>query len=391
MTAAPGRAELHPREQLWRWWILLLAGAWLVTLLAFAFGAGAAQSARDRLVGVGLLVALALLYGLVGYPAVRVRDDRRAAIYLALVIVIVGWLLRIDPIASTLLFGLYPQCYSGFRRLSLGTISALALTGAVALAALARSGWSADAVPGILLWSGFSAGFGLLLAAWIGRIIRQSVQRAELIAELERTRGALAESHRLDGMRVERERLAGEIHDTLAQGFTSIVLLAQAAQADAARRDDYLRSIEATARDNLAEARALVNDLGPSGLQGTALVSAIRRIADVFAAETGVDVEFRAAGEARPLSADHDVVLLRAAQESVANVRKHAAAGHVTVELVYGPEVRLSVSDDGRGFDPALAQGFGLDALRRRVAQAGGTARVTSAPGQGSRVEVELP
>ena len=390
MTAERDDTE-HPREQLWRWWLVLLSIAWLVTLLAFAFGFGSAHGVRDRVAGVALLGALALLYAFLGYPAVRARDDRRAGIYLALVIAIEGGLLSLDPIASTLLFGLYPQCYAGFRRVGYGTISAMALTAMVGVASLARSDWRLDALPGILLWSGFSAGFGLLLAAWIGRIIRQSVQRAELIAELERTRGALAESHRLAGMRVERERLAGEIHDTLAQGFTSIVLLAQAAQSDAARREDYLRSIEATARDNLAEARALVNDLGPSGLQGTALVSAIRRVADAFAAETGVDVEFRAAGEARPLSADHDVVLLRAAQESVANVRKHAAAGHVTVELTYGPEVRLAISDDGRGFDPTVAQGFGLDALRRRVAQAGGTARVTSAPGRGSRVEVELP
>jgi signal transduction histidine kinase len=385
------RREAHPREQLWRWWIVLLAVGWLVTLIAFALGQDGALTSHERLAGVGLVLAFALLFAIVGYPAVRVRNDRRAAIYLAFAIAIEGCLLRMDPIASVLLFGLYPQCYSGFRRLSLGTISAMALTAVVGLAGLARSGWRTEAMPGILLWSGFSAGFGLLLAAWIGRIIQQSLQRAELIAELERTRGALAESHRLEGMRAERERLAGEIHDTLAQGFTSIVLLAQAAQADAARREDYLRSIEATARDNLAEARALVNDLGPSALQGTALVGAIRRVADAFAAETGLAVEFRAAGEARPLSADHDVVLLRAAQESVANVRKHAAAGRVTVELVYGPEVRLSVSDDGRGFDPAVAQGFGLAALRRRVAQAGGTARVTSAPGHGSRVEVELP
>src|SRR5699024_269426 len=108
----------------------------------------------------------------------------------------------------------------------------------------------------------------------------------------------LAEAHHASGVLAERERLAGEIHDTLAQGFTSIVMVAQTAQAELRRgRDDAaaerLASIEATARDNLEEARALVAAFAPAALSQGTLVDALERITERFAAETGVALSAR--------------------------------------------------------------------------------------------------
>jgi signal transduction histidine kinase len=379
----------HAWEQLWMWWVLLLAVAEVATGLGILLDPD--LSAAKQAFGVGLLLALAVGYWRVGLPAMRRHENRRSAIYVCFAIAIETALLCLHPAAFSMLFGLYPQCYAGFRKTRWGMVSAMVLTLVVGIANFGWSGWRVAALPSVLIQTGLSAAFGVLFAVWITRIIRQSTQRAEIIAELERTRGELAEAHRLVGVRAERERLVVEIHDTLAQGFTSIVLLAQAARGDASRREEYLRSIEETARDNLAEARALVSDLGPAGLQRAVLVDAIHRIAERFGAETGVAIECRVRGEVRHLPAEHEVTLLRATQEAFANIRKHAAAARATLELEFGPEVRLTVSDDGRGFDPLVAQGFGLAGLRRRVAQVGGTAQVISAVGKGSRVEVELP
>ena len=120
-------------------------------------------------------------------------------------------------------------------------------------------------------------------------MIRESDQRATLIAELERTRAELAAAEHDRGVLSERQRLAHEIHDTLAQGFASITALAQAAEAavdtqpEAAR--DRILLIERTARDNLAEARALVTDLTPVDLTGVTLTEAVQRLVGRFERE----------------------------------------------------------------------------------------------------------
>jgi signal transduction histidine kinase len=250
-----------------------------------------------------------------------------------------------------------------------------------------------DASPGeALAQAAVALAFTLLMGLWVGRIVDQSADRRAVIAELEATRAELAEVSHRAGVLAERERLAGEIHDTLAQGFTSVVMLVELASAElvddpaAARR--RLAAAGETARQNLAEARSLVAALGPADLQAAPLPEAVGRLVDRFGRETGRPAGFTVAGEARALPANQEVVLLRAAQEALANVRKHAAAGRVTVTLAYGEPVRLTVADDGTGFDPAATTGgYGLAGLRRRAAEVGGTVDITSGPG-GTTVEV---
>lgn len=148
-----------------------------------------------------------------------------------------------------------------------------------------------------------------------------------------------------------------------------------------------------TARENLAEARALVAALSPAGLESSSLGDALRRVAVATAAETGIRAGASVAGTARPLPTGTEVVLLRVCQEALANVRKHAAAREVSVRLDYGADtVRPEVSDDGSGFDGAsVNDGYGLRGMRERVSQVGGTVLVRSAPGAGTTVCADVP
>ncbi|MBO0923109.1 sensor histidine kinase [Cellulomonas sp. zg-ZUI199] len=243
--------------------------------------------------------------------------------------------------------------------------------------------------------------FAVVLGLWITQVSEQSEVRAFLLDELRATQDALAASHHAAGVVAERERLAAEIHDTLAQGFTSVVMLAQTAgveleRGQAGRAAVGLARIEDVARDNLAEARALVAAWTPPDLQDGDLTGALRRIAVRFGAETGTAVEVvddthhHVAGGA--IGPEAQVVLLRAAQESLANVRRHAGASRVELRLARtdGAAV-LEVVDDGRGVPPDVPEGTGLRGMRARAEAAGGRLDVAAAPDGGTRVRVLVP
>jgi len=269
---------------------------------------------------------------------------------------------------------------------------------------------------GVFVVAGVSLVIALLLGLWIERIIGQSRRRAALLAELAATRAELAAVSREAGVLAERERLAREIHDTLAQGFTSVLLLLEAigaelgADPEAARR--HLDRARDTARENLAEARALVAALAPPDLTRTSLPEALRRLVERADTEPGRLVErahaepgltpapgltatLSVTGTPRGLPAEHEVALLRAGQEALANVRRHAGASRVEVTLGYLEDrVSLRIRDDGRGFDPAIpvrADGYGLAGMPARASQIGGTLHVTAAPGTGVTVCMEIP
>ena len=233
----------------------------------------------------------------------------------------------------------------------------------------------------------------MFYGTWVSRIIEQSAERAEIIDQLEATRAELDAAQHEAGRMAERQRLATDIHDTLAQGFTSILMLIQAAQADLdgshPRAGRHLDLAARTARENLAEARVLVEDLAPAQLDGGTLPDALRRLSRA----PGVDASFGLSGAPRPLPMATEVVLLRVCQEALANVRKHAGARSAAVRLDYDPDaIRLEVSDDGAGFDPARVNGgYGLRGMRTRVAEAGGTLTVRSAPGAGTHVSAMVP
>lgn len=241
------------------------------------------------------------------------------------------------------------------------------------------------------------AAFALSVGAGLSvyRFTEQHRERVSLLgAELEKTRLRLVEAYQRQGATEERERLAREIHDTLAQGFASIIALAEAARsgletgpAGSARQ---LLSIEQTARENLAEARALVGAAPQSGVVPGSVARTLRRILDRFAEDTGLAVD----AELPDVECDQQtrVALLRCTQESLANVRKHAAACTVGVVLTrYDYGVELEITDDGCGFVVAESRGFGLDGMRKRMAELGGELNVTSSLGDGTRVLAVIP
>ena len=198
-------------------------------------------------------------------------------------------------------------------------------------------------------------------------------------------------------MLAERQRLSGEIHDTVAQGFTSIIMLLQAADADVGREPaaarEHLALALQTARENLAEARALVAALAPAGLEPGALDGALRRLTDAVPGHLGPPASFEVTGPAVPLPRAAEVMLLRVGQEALANVRQHARARQVQVRLRYGEgQVGLEVTDDGVGFDPGQpGGGYGLPGMRARAGEAGGRLEVRSSPGCGTTVRVVVP
>ncbi|TDC84790.1 sensor histidine kinase [Actinomadura sp. 7K507] len=265
----------------------------------------------------------------------------------------------------------------------IGAAAALTLAGTV------REG--GEALTGNAVFTLIGAAAGILLGLWMHRVLDQRDERARrLAAELASTQRELAEAYQRQGAAEERERLAREIHDTLAQGFASIVVLAEAARTDPAK----LVSIERTARENLAEARALVGSApSPSGGPPRAdmtIARTLRRTLDRFAEDTGIALHT----ELPDVRCDQPtrIALLRCTQESLANVRKHAAAGTVGVVLTRHPHgIELEITDDGRGFAVGEARGFGLDGMRRRLAEFGGELTVTSSPGEGTRVLALLP
>jgi signal transduction histidine kinase len=258
--------------------------------------------------------------------------------------------------------------------------------------------------PAPILFAVFSAGAAVFLSLWVGAIIRQSQERHRLIEELEATRAELAASERLAGKLEERQRLAREIHDTLAQGFTSIVTLLEATDAKLADGPGISRPLVGqaldTARENLAEARRFVWALQPEALDRSSLAEALGRVAESLQREARVATRLVVTGTPQVLSAQAGMALLRAAQEGSANIRKHAQATEAVLTLSFvRDEVILDIRDDGRGFDlTALdgygfepSSGFGLRGLKARVAALGGVLEIETAPGEGTVLVIHLP
>jgi len=255
----------------------------------------------------------------------------------------------------------------------------------------------------VLVNASFIAGFIVVLCRLVADIFQRSEEQQRLIAELEETRTELAAAEREAGMLAERHRLARDIHDTLAQGFTSIVMLMEAAEAELVsdpRALTYIDQARSTARESLAEARSLVWALRPDRLIESSLIEALQSVVDQLSEETATRGEFVVTGEPRQLLPATEECLLRVTQEALANVRKHADASRVTVTISFLDDgVALDVRDDGAGFEPAvltatgdgLVGGVGLQLMLERVEQLGGTRVIESSAGDGTSVAVQLP
>jgi signal transduction histidine kinase len=344
---------------------------------------------------LGLYAALAVLYILTPQKFGR-ADKRGRVIYLSGAFAIFALASFVFPGTGFLMFVLIPQCFI-LLPLRPAFVGVIGMTLVLVGANLAYSGVNAPTVASVSLFGVLTIVLACLLGGYIERIIDQSRQRADLIEELERTRAELVELSREKGMLAERQRLAGEIHDTLAQGFTSVILLLQASQAALERGDlasarGSLALAEPAAREGLAEARSLIGALSPLPLRGASLAGAIERACADLGPRFGFSANLEVVGEVRELSNNAEIVLLRAAQEALVNVGRHAKATSTSVRLTFAEQATsLEVADDGVGFDTTAPAGFGLTQLRSRVAELGGSAEVIAVRGAGTTVRVSLP
>ena len=245
------------------------------------------------------------------------------------------------------------------------------------------------------------------LAVTAYRALDQQAQvRQRLLEDLRATQRELADAQHRAGAAAERARLSRDLHDSVAQGLSSINLLLEAAEQDwdtrpaAARR--HTGQAARTARHGLDEVRRVIRDLAPPELEhidgGDALPAALRAVADRAAAESGIAVHVAVHGKPVPLPDQVATALLRTARGALANVSEHAHATEVTATLTYqNTSVSLDVLDNGCGFDPtvmSVGQGYrgrGIAGIRSRIAALEGEVVVESTPGEGTALAVSLP
>ncbi|MFF1558229.1 histidine kinase [Streptomyces sp. NPDC058279] len=393
LPRSPASRQLTPVSRVLR----LCLHALFFGLLALAAGRAVTDGATRAGWVVAVCALLAALYaGGALTPAVH-RSPRAGAVWLGALGCAWAALLVVSADGLWIAFPLY-FLELHLLRLRWG-IAAVAVTACAAIGGFLGHSGTADGpvvTPGAFL--GPLLGGAVAVATVLGyqALYRESERRRRLIEELMATRAELADAERSAGILAERERLAREIHDTLAQGLSSIQLLLRAAERslpeDAAALEHIGRAREA-AQENLAEARRFVRALTPPDLEHGSLAAALERLCS---AAPGPRVRFSLSGASRALPTPYEVALLRIAQSALANVVRHARAGRAEITLTFmDASVTLDVVDDGHGFDvdsaPSGEGGFGLPAMRSRAETLGGLFTVESAPGQGTAVAVTLP
>ncbi|OIV35932.1 hypothetical protein BIV57_18995 [Mangrovactinospora gilvigrisea] len=371
----------------------------LAAVAAARLGIGPAGPGRTAL---GALAAVALLGWYAGGAALARRSGRTWAGPAWLGGLVVLWAAAM-PLSSDFVWLAFPLFFLCMHLLPLrwALPSVAVITGAAVVGYGASVGFSVAGVLGPAI----GAGVAVVMSAVYQTLQRESERRRLLLAELVETQAQLAATERQAGRLAERERLAREIHDTVAQGLSSIVLLLRAAegeQGEDVRR--HVRTASATARQALDETRRVVRALAPAALDGRPLTDALRRLAEDAREGAGLDAEFTVDGEPCALPTGVEVALLRVAQGALANTVAHAGARRVRMALAFQPDaVTMDVADDGRGFDAAAVEagrgraaetagtGFGLRAMRGRLAEVGGELVVESAPGEGTAVAARIP
>lgn len=225
-------------------------------------------------------------------------------------------------------------------------------------------------------------------------LVREFAQQAALAIEVIQT---AAHKCRAAVLR-ERNRLASDIHDTLAHSLTGIIVQLEAAEdatlrSGATQAGKFVRRAAKLAREGLTETKRSLHALRPSALERGNLVTALDRLIKQMTPGSGIKAELSCSGTPWQLSPELEENLLRIGQEALTNTLKHARADRFTARLIFGPaELRFEIDDNGCGFDPAEASGgFGLTGMKQRIADMAGHLTIESGPGQGTAIRVALP
>ncbi|MFC5929362.1 sensor histidine kinase [Cryobacterium melibiosiphilum] len=387
-----------------RWWDVAFAGA--LTLMALVAVADSALTDAARTGALWTLAAIGVFYAGFGRRGIcELPPDARpghagAALSLRVVVVVgCGVATAFSPSMATLQSLAFPLLWVLAPTITSAVIWNAVLTLTMFASLTASLGGTLDAAlqAGIIEMLAFA--FSLALGFWISHISVAGEQQRALVAELTAAQGELAALHRSAGATSERERLAREMHDTIAQSLTSLVMLAQRTRielagvaADTAVAGASVDLIESYARDALTEARTLVAAMSPVRVGDSSLGDALGRLAERFERETGIRVD--AAAHVSGIDRELEVVLLRCAQEGLANVRKHSRASAASVTLTRTEDlVTLNVTDNGRGlgdYSAARETGFGLSGMRDRLALVGGSLEVRTGDSGGTLLRVSV-
>ncbi|TAM88513.1 MAG: sensor histidine kinase [Jatrophihabitans sp.] len=383
-------------------------------LFAGLLALGAGQSIADgrRPWASGTVAALVLCWYAAGALAERRRSARAAGAgasrgtgplrgaRLWLAVLTAGWIVLVILSAGFVwlafpLFLLLLQLLP--LRVAIPVVVVL-VAGAVATVAVHQGGVSLGVVAGPLV----GAAVAVVIIVVYRQLRDEAERRALLLAELRAAQERVAAAERYAGTLAERDRLANEIHDTVAQGLASILLLLRSVRSGSdalpvpARRQ--LDAAVDAAKGALEDTRRVVRALAPAQLAGRSLTDALARLVE-DARPVGIGLELEVDGDPYELPVATAVALLRTAQGALGNVIAHSMARHARLTLTFQPDrVSLDIADDGRGFDPGATAhettagtGIGLEAMRSRLAEVGGTLAVESAPGAGTAVSASIP
>jgi signal transduction histidine kinase len=365
-----GLIETSEMGVFWRsWWLGGLAGGLVVVPLALAWAHPRAAAWRDRRAAEGALM-LAAVIGL-SVIALSAQQPLTYIVFPAFIWAAV----RFGPQGATL-------------AVTIGAVIAVLATSYEQGAFVELS--PTDSALNLQLYIVFAALTTLCLAA--------------IVSERRRAALELAESQRREGERatLERQRIARDLHDSVSKSLFSTTLHVRTAQRalELERLDssgpvgEELGEIGQLTRGALAEMRALILELRPGALAEEGLVAALTKQAAALSAREGLAIEVGGPDAHLPLVPEVEEQLYRLGQEALANVVKHARASRATVRIAADDgTVTIEVHDDGRGFDPAAVgpDHFGLRSMRGRVADLGGRLEITSAPGRGTVLRVEVP
>ena len=233
-----------------------------------------------------------------------------------------------------------------------------------------------------------------IIGTFISSIIIQSTDRQRLIDDLTRSRANLMKAEREAGRLTERQRLARDIHDTLAQHFTSIIMhLSAAKYSNFGTVQTQVQQAEEAAREGLDEIRRIVWDMQPEQIEKASLVEAVEELAARWSAENSVQVKMKVTGTPRSLTSSAETALLRISQEAMHNINKHAQAKNVNITFSFMEDLFvMDIADDGLGFEPSkIKNGFGMKTMRDRAEELSGTLTIESEQGIGTAIAVSIP
>jgi signal transduction histidine kinase len=393
MRPAPNdKSNAWVRALAW-WHVLFYISLGTSTVIALTYASSLEQAIYTLL----LTMLLVVWYGFSVWHLYEERDVR--TLYF-LVYFIVGWMVwfaltHISLVYMFILFGLFPHVFM-ILPLRWASIGAALL---MSLVVLRQAAISDNSLNTFLLTMSLMTIGGIVIGRFVEAIISESIKRQQLITTLESTRRELADAERQAGVLQERQRLAGEIHDTLAQGLTSIVMHLEAAEGalnDTFTVQQHIDEARTIARSSLTEARRVMWGLRPEMLEKQPFEQAIQQAVGDWSASNKITAETSVIGARTPLSSDKEIVLLRVVQEALNNVAKHARAQHINVTLSYMPNAAvIDIHDNGGGFDVSQKSanghnGFGLLNMRQRLEQVNGTLTIESGD-EGTTLVAEIP